>query len=1345
MKSKNKIHGIMEKSDININLVDINDLSSLLTKSGYLEKFSFTEGQTDILNYSNMYYQILYDSLEFDEDITVQEITKKYGRLLSSINTNFNVNSTFKELFKQYVYYTKANISLNIFLNWLIILDLIFTNFKNIFDDSLDNLIHKKINLFNIDLIYSGFDNNNQNIDKLDTVYEKIKKQPQFLNKKVESDLIILIYIISFENKIIYDEEITNPSNIIKILELYNKIYISDVNISLLIYIGMIILINISLYFNKNKKIPFEQNINDKNSQKEKSSNNRKSSANFPGEVNSVKSSKNEIPNLCLFDDEIKLTKDINEESVKVFLFQNCLKLYTLCHLSKNKIKLTINLSIQNINELINKINIYSREEEESKFREIEERKPSIVKFGPFAPNNIFEENLKNYIQNNKLKNSRNQIYDIYNKIDSKDIRDKNIKRSMSYGTSFFLSMNEDQEQFITNIKLNNIKIMTQNNLNIALNNYVIDDLLIKFINTMNSSDVKKLNTNYQSLISCSNSCFLQESIISFIQEEANNIIIKTNNEIINSSVNIKPEASNNLSKTQILNNLNNNVEYTKENIIDNLSIKDFFKENEILDYFLDYYSHLDNKKLPKIIQIKFHTFKCNINQQNKTIQIFYNFSKIKEKVLFEFLKEVKNMDIFIKKYQTIIKSLKEFKLYQVTIRVSQTNFRSHQLNYIFNILTHKIVDFIEDNSYNKIMIYETQLNNYDPNMKVYLRDFSLKKKNLTMVLKIILFKSPFFNKIKFIIEYLSDLVEQWDLIVLSDNEKDIKLLKSFEDNKLFIFFLKEKEFNANKNLVSMINNKNNNNKNNNNDDNKKKIKNISQKHKKDKDADNKNQVYEYLNFILYIKNSIEDYVNILKTMESFLTNKNFTFDFKTNLICDRIFFEENIMNDSKLQNIQISVLNLIDDFFLVTKTNSSFNKENIINQNKPKQNKITKTVINEYYNYDFFIGDDFVGVLNNHLYDLNQDLSNNFSNLIYDFLSVLSSCLEFIYFILKIKSIFILRFIYIIHTKNNCYYSLEIKNWSFFVKKMTDFSSLFSANIKISKPLFCLLKQKTKSNVTQNIEEAIEDNFYDIFLRLFLNLNKVFKNKELNKEFFKKLHKNIFKDYQYDLVAFSYEAFLIFNEIFIKNNYLKITKGEKFENCYIIPSEGFFDKTNYRKILNLIESKDSGKDNDILMAKNILVFNFGLDYNYLFKNKENALFGISKINYFINQNKIYVHNTILDDNKKKKDLLKKKFEEKKTNKKNIHKYLNLIEQFQLGKYHCDENNKNNKVKFEVYNPPIYLYNSIIKDYTKQKIMIQTQKNELNVFQNEEKNSIENKNNENDYDNDKNQKECIIF
>ena len=195
-------------------------------------------------------------------------------------------------------------------------------------------------------------------------------------------------------------------------------------------------------------------------------------------------------------------------------------------------------------------------------------------------------------------------------------------------------------------------------------------------------------------------------------------------------------------------------------------------------------------KKIPKIIQIKFHTFKCNINHQIKKIQIFFNFSKIKEKVLFEFLKQVKNMYTFIQKYISIIKCLKEFKLCQSTIRVSQTNFRSNQLNYIFNLLTHKLVDFIEDNSFNKIMIYETQLNNYNPNMRVYIRDYSLKKKNLAVFLKLILFKCNFLNKIKYIIEYLSEFAEQWELIVLSDSDKDIKLIKCFDDNKLFIFLL---------------------------------------------------------------------------------------------------------------------------------------------------------------------------------------------------------------------------------------------------------------------------------------------------------------------------------------------------------------------------------------------------------------------------------------------------------------------------------------------------------------------------------------------------------------------------
>ena len=106
-------------------------------------------------------------------------------------------------------------------------------------------------------------------------------------------------------------------------------------------------------------------------------------------------------------------------------------------------------------------------------------------------------------------------------------------------------------------------------------------------------------------------------------------------------------------------------------------------------------------------------------------------------------------MLIFIQKYQFVIRGLKEYKLYQTTIRVSQTNFRSNQLNYFFTFITHKLVDYIEEIKYNKIIIYETQLNNYNPNMNVYLKDFYLKKKSQIANLKTIIQNCSFFNKIK--------------------------------------------------------------------------------------------------------------------------------------------------------------------------------------------------------------------------------------------------------------------------------------------------------------------------------------------------------------------------------------------------------------------------------------------------------------------------------------------------------------------------------------------------------------------------------------------------------------------
>ena len=162
----------------------------------------------------------------------------------------------------------------------------------------------------------------------------------------------------------------------------------------------------------------------------------------------------------------------------------------------------------------------------------------------------------------------------------------------------------------------------------------------------------------------------------------------------------------------------------------------------------------------------------------------------------------------------------------------------------------------------------------------------------------------------------------------------------------------------------------------------------------------------------------------------------------------------------------------------------------------------------------------------------------------------------------------------------------------------------------------------------------------------------------------------------------------------------MSISKGEKFENCYIIPSEGFFDKKNYKNILNFF---DSGEESN-LISKNIFIFNFGIDSNYLFKNKQNVLFGFSKINYFVKEYNNYILNRVSTENKNKKDLLKKKFEAKKVDKKNINKYIKLIEQFQLGNLKND-NNIDNTYKLIVFNSPIEIYNSIIKDYNQQKIL----------------------------------------
>jgi hypothetical protein len=340
--------------------------------------------------------------------------------------------------------------------------------------------------------------------------------------------------------------------------------------------------------------------------------------------TNNLKSLKdNTFPNFYLFDNEI--APYLYDSSTKIFMFQNCLKLYIFYYLSKNKIKLTVNLTIENLHELIKKIksnNIFIEE-----MQNLEQKVPLSARGfqGSLAPNNNFAENLRNYIKVNKKFDNNSQKKDININRGSFDSSNKN--RNI-----IFPKLSVLYEIHSQNINLSEMKIMSKSILNLCFNSFNFEQLLIKLINIMDLSQIKKINSNYQDLIAKSNLCYFQESIYSFtpieIDDDTNDNSLTPRN-YPNSKVNI-----NNLSKN--------------DNITDNLTIDDFYDECSILYYFLEFYGHLEAKKLPKVIQIKLSTFKCNINQKTKSIQIFFNFSNIKEKKLFQYLKESKNMLIFI-------------------------------------------------------------------------------------------------------------------------------------------------------------------------------------------------------------------------------------------------------------------------------------------------------------------------------------------------------------------------------------------------------------------------------------------------------------------------------------------------------------------------------------------------------------------------------------------------------------------------------------------------------------------------------------------------------------------------
>ena len=741
-------------------------------------------------------------------------------------------------------------------------------------------------------------------------------------------------------------------------------------------------------------------------------------------------------------------------------------------------------------------------------------------------------------------------------------------------------SVENRNDSTINSINLNKLLLLTKNNINKSFSSFNFNELILKVTNFQTENQIKAINSKYLELIQKSKKLYFQNSLTEINQ---GNIGINNNDNQINNG---------------------NSIEYLKSEFISLIYLLNYFNKNKEAKKFLQFYC------------FKFRFFKCSIFRENqKEIQLFFDYSSIKEKIMLRYLKDVANLLSLIKHYEEVLDILNEFKLYNIAIRVSQSNFRSRQINFYFAIIIKRLAFYKEEKGYDRITIYDSRLKTYETNMLVYIKDTSIKEKSRINSLKEMLNQSFFKNKLKIFNEYLKDFANDWDIIIIGENIKYHNLIYSHNSNILFLNLIKEKDVSSVHKFMagSSINNL------------KKSARKIGIFENKNNKIAKKDVILnEYLNILMYIISDIDFANKTLKFIENLKINKNFALDCKITFICERYFFENNIVRSSKVKGGPKHIFNYVDNFFLVC--------------DKKKKEEIFK--------YNLFISKNYISLSNN----INQEISIDFSQLIYSFISVLSSCIEMVIYILKKKEVDPLKFYYIQKVSKD-YYLFEYKMANVFIKKLKSFDSLLLLNPKKSIPLFCLLAKKQNNDYI-----VTNDSFLDVFLRLFLNLNKVVTKDKLNENFFEKIHKNLFHE-NYDILqmmTFSYEAFLIFNELFINNNYLKLSKNEKFEICYIIPYEIEPERkiSNYKKIL-------ANKKDDKLMVKNIKIYDFNFTNAFIFKMVNELHMNYRKAEFFMDYYNNYIDNSTND----KMKMVFKKLNDKKIEKKQLKKIITNIKE----------------------------------------------------------------------------------
>ena len=1080
----------------------INHITNFFNSIEFTSNYSFNDKQKNLIENIKTDLTEIFES---DRNITITDASVKHSELFHSLSNIFKFNINIDKLYNMYIEYSKGQITVFQFINWLIFIDIILENFRELFANiSLDNILKNKIEIYEIEsLSYNNI--------ILDEIYKNLLNEKDEETKNYIS-IVIFIFVCSFCNKFnLLGITSTNLDLFTKNVAIYNRFYISNFNYSIILYLEMIIYTNLFIISKggKDKIIKTNSNFHSRNKAHSLNPKNSKSNTITSFSGNNIRNNLNferncEIENCYFFDCSI-IKCDYND-IVKTLIFQSYLKYYFFFHLSKNNIKLVINITIENPKVILN-----------------------------------------------------------YSSIDS------SIK--------IFSSV----EPTIKHLNFEKLNLLNKSNLSLIFKNFTFDQIIINILGFNNNDIIKNFVVNYEEIISKSKNFYFQEQA-QLNQSEFSSTIVY------------------------------------------------LFYEWELLNDLLIFYSKKKNNN--QIITFRFNTFKCIINKITKDIDLYFNFSIIKEKEIFIYFKKTQNFISYISKVLIILESLQNYKQYNIGIRLFQNNFRSHQLKLYLQLYIKTIIDYVEELELKNFIIYEKKFENYNENMQCFLNDSLLKKKIKLSKFKSLIKKIKY-PQLQFLINYTNELTEDWDVVVISDNSKEFNLVRTYDDNKIFFYLCKEDVTNV-----------------------------TIQK-----------EDTEYLKIIMYLSSNRSSYENGMNLINSIRNDKENFLSLHVTLICDRFYLENNFLMENKMKKYIKILYQIVDDIYLIAKNISSNEESN---------------ELKEYFNYDVYIADSFINVVNFHQYNLEKD--NNYCNFIYEFLSILSSCIELILYILKNKDIYIPRFIYMIRIFED-YYSFEYKQSNIFIKKIKLFNSVFSLNIKNSTPLFCILSKKAKTEYTQN-----NDNFYDVFLRLFLNLNKVVDNQDtLNQVFFQKIHKNIFYEYYDSFIpfAFSYESYFLFSDIFLSNNYLEISHNDLFDKCYIIPFETKLNREKLLKIASLTQ-----------LTKQLIVFNFNFPVGYTFNKRQYTYFSFHKVDYFLDE----IINCNIKNYKKNEikilGYIGKYLDNKKTNKENKNKILkNLMTLIR----------KNDK--FEIYSFEAKEFENIIDNYTKEKMKIQTQKVEMRVFQ----------------------------